>query len=1622
MMPIHAQINRCSASVVTLGFVILLLTGCGKETKPTATSAPEQHAAPQVDAPSSAQDSVDSAPVVPKSPDPPRAPVNVTVDDFAFVPSKAILPERFGVTDPRLVKTKTSEGVEVSMESPLKNTFLVYRKRLLGNFRAEIDLDYSPTLTGDYILPNASSNGKTTEQQKDQAKTPNSDDGQQDQNDGPPPGFPPPGFLPPGFPQQGLPPGFPQPGFPPGGFPPGAMPAQNPGQGASPGRHVSSFIRLGSARPVFIVPGDREKGIRPTHYVSRSSHYSSRAEQKAGTTMIVERKEGSISIQYRGSESTLTQTGRPQQYPGYLAFSLSQDTRLRIRNIKITGDTEPGGYEIPDLQPAEIAPSAWTKATSPSTHTKIELVRLDFFGKKMQLTNAMESGSALARYMKTIEGDFFIQARIARSNPVNGGGRLDTYSLGIVRPDGRPLSGRLMQSTTGKWDWLTISRSGNEIRGTFNDDAYYSTDGSGSALFQIEAKRSQAKVILEEMNVYADQVSDVPKTKVAELGGNGWWVDTNAPDWHPQYRDRIRLETKPNEMTVSIPDNGMAKPLSRELANQPDFEATWEMELPNREFFPSQPSTSGRVQVRVRRQSSETPHVSIGVEPVAKSHSKLIVTVRRRSGKVTVISGNEIREGILDGPLQIDLRSTSRAQFILRDFKTGPVSNRDLAKEAEEGRRDPTVQEYPLPGKADQIRTAGGGRYLLVHSKEINKLIVFDLQERKISTALTVGKSAKIAGGQNVIVVVDSDANVATKYQISDWKRIATVPLDPAWQWVDLAIGTASVGPVLIARKDKSPYLQFSFLDLNTLKPLAVQINDTPLIKSNALPSLRASGDGSLFTCSDGNDKYVFDLATKTCDVRTVSRLTYLIPGPIGRLLYSDAGLMKRDLSRLPSPQRSKYTLMSFPPSQGNLYITYGEAPTNRASTPSEFFAQLRHPDLGSPLFTSNALKLGRSTLSGATRGPQLEHRAHFFPPARSLALIPESNDKIIVQDVDPFEALKDSGKDHLLFLSTPPTRVAAGQPFRYQAQVASRYKLDGFELTSQPDGMTVSKTGLIQWTAPSEGPSEPTQVIVMAKDENDDTVFQTFLLTILDGTNLAVQSDAMIKAAQEDHTFRTEIESAANDNRIKLPSRATRISMAGGGRFVLLQMPAIRKLAVIDIVQGKATGVIDFPNDGLFAGGATKFVVASPSKQVIRRYDLVTMNPELTVTFAAIDPTSIAMGPASHGPILLAGGTYPSAKAQTHEFLDLETLRSVQFEYTSSSKSFKYEKGSPLRASSQGDVFTTWHDSASPRGIQVLRFVENRLQVNSNSDIVGFAAVGSSDKVFARDGVYSPTLRREINSDTIEAHPIPAISGELYLGLQKLKPYTSRTKTKEGPNRSLWLRVLGQREPIAELRQVLLSGDSQGRYPYRDTINLDQRLTLVPEHDSLIIFPYEGDELILRKLALDERLKRCDLDYLFTTSMPPTHVRLGESLDYQIVAKSKVGGLKYRLVSGPEGMAVTKNGRVEYRPTKVTDAQVKAVLVVSDDSGAELYHTLAFDVSKSIAGEPHPARPISSGELRRWTDKTGKFSINAALLRKESDNVVLRKTDGSEVMIPINKLSEQDQKHIEQSEKGTHP
>lgn len=55
--------------------------------------------------------------------------------------------------------------------------------------------------------------------------------------------------------------------------------------------------------------------------------------------------------------------------------------------------------------------------------------------------------------------------------------------------------------------------------------------------------------------------------------------------------------------------------------------------------------------------------------------------------------------------------------------------------------------------------------------------------------------------------------------------------------------------------------------------------------------------------------------------------------------------------------------------------------------------------------------------------------------------------------------------------------------------------------------------------------------------------------------------------------------------------------------------------------------------------------------------------------------------------------------------------------------------------------------------------------------------------------------------------------------------------------------------------------------------------------------------------------------------------------------------------------------------------------------------------------------------ERRTWNDSTGNFAIEAELVRKEGDNVILKLDDGSTRTVPLERLSQSDLEYLEQRE-----
>ena len=59
------------------------------------------------------------------------------------------------------------------------------------------------------------------------------------------------------------------------------------------------------------------------------------------------------------------------------------------------------------------------------------------------------------------------------------------------------------------------------------------------------------------------------------------------------------------------------------------------------------------------------------------------------------------------------------------------------------------------------------------------------------------------------------------------------------------------------------------------------------------------------------------------------------------------------------------------------------------------------------------------------------------------------------------------------------------------------------------------------------------------------------------------------------------------------------------------------------------------------------------------------------------------------------------------------------------------------------------------------------------------------------------------------------------------------------------------------------------------------------------------------------------------------------------------------------------------------------------------------------------PTAAPAAAKLRTWQDASGKFSVEAEFVTSMAGVVKLRKTDGTTISLPMEKLSDEDQQYI---------
>jgi hypothetical protein len=418
-----------------------------------------------------------------------------------------------------------------------------------------------------------------------------------------------------------------------------------------------------------------------------------------------------------------------------------------------------------------------------------------------------------------------------------------------------------------------------------------------------------------------------------------------------------------------------------------------------------------------------------------------------------------------------------------------------------------------------------------------------------------------------------------------------------------------------------------------------------------------------------------------------------------------------------------------------------------------------------------------------------------------------------------------------------------------------------------------------------------------------------------------------------------------------QLPAAVRDACIGGGGRFFILHLPERRHLAIFDVNEARIVKFLSLASDNVkFAAGREKLFVVYADRGTLQRFSLATFEKEVTVQLAIAGTVkAVAVGSAAAGPLLVhydkgRGGLDDSPVT----FFDPVSLKELEF----ADQKGKREAGGVVqhsvrdayhyRAGADGTVFGGWVTSHT-QSMSSIVLMGKTARVY-NGPMAGSVLPAADNTLVTAGGLFTP----ECNPRTGDkASPqfrlrVPSQGGPFYItcpgggGAQYNTGEMETTKPVD-------VYHIGEPRSIATLKDVELPASNEA-WTSSD-FTQDKRVLFVPEGKLIAIIPHRNDRLLLHRFDVEEALTKAGLDYLFVISSPPNVVQPGTQFAYAPQVRSKKGGVKLKLESGPEGMSAAAEKLTWQVPKDFADDQAVVILTVSDASGKEIFHTFKLTV-----------------------------------------------------------------------------
>jgi len=488
----------------------------------------------------------------------------------------------------------------------------------------------------------------------------------------------------------------------------------------------------------------------------------------------------------------------------------------------------------------------------------------------------------------------------------------------------------------------------------------------------------------------------------------------------------------------------------------------------------------------------------------------------------------------------------------------------------------------------------------------------------------------------------------------------------------------------------------------------------------------------------------------------------------------------------------------------------------------------------------------------------------------------------------------------------------------------------------------------------------------------------------------------------------------------VPLPAPVEERCVGGGGRFLILNLPAIRHIAVFDVSAGRVVKYLPTSRERLLlTAGRDALIVVYPDGGVIQRWNLHTFQLEAVSRLPGFrTPAAVAMGSNSVGPLMVVESNIPGEtnhrifnvlhrllhlppetridREGNRYLLDLATLQPIGEAVQTPGAGWALLHRT-LHADSQGTVFTL-----QTYGMDGL-IVRDGADWADRKTRVDMVPAGDGRTLYSRHGFGRIATRAD---ETVGGADNP-IGG---LNIDHDRPYwfippargplvysVRRLYDRQLGNSSLLLGVHRARDSqplftFCELPELegLLHGPAvsalEGRVPLH--------VFPVPEANLIVTLPTRRDQLVLRRLDVAAELERSGDNRLVVSSAPPPAI-VGEQFEYSISAQSRAGGIVAKLDAGPPGMVVSPEGRVTWDVPVNANEMFTVRVTVSDATGQKVEHEFALWPEPVPTKAPDPLPPAS---IRP------KLALKASLVRPARHVMAITPTkaaDGAVVKLP---------------------